>query len=68
VKLLHLEVYANPGSGDLQTYAPGLGELGLHFEPTLILVNADGTVAERLDVIYDTTELDAALTRLTASQ
>jgi hypothetical protein len=65
VKLLHQEVYKDPAVS-LTEFAPGLAELGLHFEPCLILVGADGKVAERLDIIFDTKEVDEALSRLTA--
>jgi len=39
----------------------------LRFEPSLMLATADGNLAERLDHIFDATELDEALTRLTRS-
>ena len=60
VRFLHAEVYADPAT-DLTTYAPVVGELGLHFEPCLVLVGSDGVVAERLDTIYDRSELDERL-------
>lgn len=63
LRFLHAEVYTDPATST-DTYAPALTELGLHFEPCLVLVGADGIVAERLDVIYDRTELGERLTRL----
>src|SRR3546814_856498 len=63
VRFLHAEVYANPGEG-LEEYAPIVSELGLHFEPCLLLIGADGTLVERLDTIYDRSELDERLTAL----
>ena len=35
-------------------------ELGLTFEPCLVLVGADGTVVERLDTIFDEDEVTDA--------
>lgn len=63
IRFLHAEVFADPYT-DTNQQAPVVQALGLHFEPVLILTGADGIVAERVDVIYDRTELDAALTRL----
>jgi len=60
VRFLHAEVYADPAK-DLQTYAPVVAPLGLHFEPCLLLIGADGVVVERVDTIYDRTELRARL-------
>jgi hypothetical protein len=34
------------------------------FEPALFLVRADGTVAERLDAVFDETEIDERLAAL----
>jgi TAT (twin-arginine translocation) pathway signal sequence len=64
VQLLHAEVYAHPQESlDAQTAA--VGELGLTFEPCLVLVGSDGRVAERLDTIFDEAEVSEALARLT---
>jgi hypothetical protein len=63
VRFLHAEVYAHPEQ-DLEVYAPVVDELGLTFEPSLILVGSDGKVVERLDTIYDATEASEALARL----
>lgn len=63
VRFLHAEVYADPAK-DLDTQAPVVGALGLHFEPALILANASGAVVERLDTIYDRGELDERLASL----
>lgn len=65
VQFIHAEVYAHPGADpELQDYAPTVAALGLHFEPCLVLVGADGRVTERLDNIFDETELAEALARL----
>jgi hypothetical protein len=63
VRFLHAEVYADP-ERDLETQAPVVAGLGLHFEPCLVLVGADGNVVERLDTIYDRSELGERLARL----
>ena len=63
VRFLHAEVYAHPHE-ELDTKAPVVDELGLTFEPCLVLVGADGKVVERLDTIFDEDEVDEALARL----
>jgi hypothetical protein len=63
VTLLHAEVYADPTTS-LQQYAPTVQELGLHLEPVLVTVGADGKVVDRIDSIYDATELRTVLQRL----
>lgn len=63
IRLLHAEVYADPNK-DLDTHAPVVSPLGLHFEPCLVLVGPDGAVADRVDTIYDRSELDERLARL----
>lgn len=62
VRFLHAEPFAAPP--DLETGAPVVDALGLHYEPCLVLTGSDGTVVERLDTIYDRDELVAALGRL----
>lgn len=64
VRYLHAEVFAHPEE-DASVYAPVIDDLGLHFEPVLVLVGGDGVVRERVDVIYDRVELRDALARLT---
>lgn len=70
VTFVHVEVYQSAAEveadGTQATLAPAVQAWELPYEPALFLVAADGTVAERLDVIYDADELDEALTRLTA--
>ncbi len=60
VRFLHAEVYADPAK-DLDTYAPVVAPLGLHFEPCLVLIGADGLVVDRVDTIYDRVELQSRL-------
>lgn len=64
VTFLHEEVYAHP-KDNLDEQAPVVGELGLAFEPCLVLVGSNGRVVDRLDTIFDTHELNDALALLT---
>lgn len=64
---MHAEVYADANRVDsLADASPS--ELArtyrLTFEPSLMLARTDHGLAERLDHIFDVTELDEALTRL----
>jgi len=59
--VVHADVYTDDSQ---QHTAPILDALGLTYEPALFLARADGTVVERLDYIYDVTELEAGLAKL----
>lgn len=63
ITFVHVEPYQHPVPGD--PYGNGtveaMGALGLDYEPVLFLVDANGTVADRLDFVYDTAELTNAL-------
>lgn len=67
IAFVHLEVYANASEVDGNYADPGLrlaapvAELGLTFEPSLFLVDAEGVVTDRIDNIFDRSELEAAL-------
>lgn len=63
LRFLHAEVYADPAK-DLSTSASVVDALGLHFEPCLVLVDAEGTVVDRVDTIYDRVELQERLALL----
>ena len=63
IRYLHAEVYAHPHV-EVDTKAPVVDELGLAFEPCLVLAGADGVVVERLDTIFDEDEVTEALARL----
>ncbi len=65
VSMLHAEVYADPAN-DLATVAPIVQAMGFTFEPSVILVDGAGTIVERLDFVFDASELSDALDRLTA--
>jgi hypothetical protein len=68
--MIHLEVYANAADVGGNYNDPNLElaqpvkDLGLTFEPSLFLVGADGVIADRIDNLFDTTELRAGLESL----
>ena len=69
---IHVEVYANTaevGGNYLDPairLVPTVEELGLTFEPSLFLVDGDGVLVDRIDNVFDRSELDEALADLTA--
>jgi hypothetical protein len=63
LRFLHAEVYTDPFE-ETETLTDAVRELGLPFEPCLILAERTGKVTERLDMIYDRAELRQALRRL----
>ena len=65
ISYLHAEVYTQPNV-NLETFTPAVRELGLPHEPVLVLAGADGIVTQRLDVIFDRTELADKLAALAA--
>lgn len=69
---IHVEVYANTDTVENNIadpnieLAPTVVALGLDFEPSLYLVDGDGTIIRRLDHTIDPVELEAALAELSA--
>lgn len=63
VRFLHAEVYMDPAK-DLDASTPIVAELGLHFEPCLVLVDGGGVVIDRVDTIFDRVELSERLAAL----
>ena len=61
VTFVHADVYTDRTAS---TVAPAVQALGMTFEPALFLVGADGTVVERLDAVFDETEIDERLAAL----
>jgi hypothetical protein len=64
LNVIHAEVYSNPTQvQDIQqaTHAPIIDAYGLSFEPIIFGIHTDGTVARRLDLIWDRRELDGLL-------
>ena len=65
VRFLHSEVYPTTAAAESATdVVPVITAYHLSYEPALFLARADGTLAERLDTIFDEVELREALTRL----
>jgi hypothetical protein len=60
---VHAEVYTD---NTATTPAPAVDAASLTFEPSLFVIAPDGTVIERLDAIWDETELVEVLDRATA--
>jgi hypothetical protein len=62
VAVIHLEVYPNGDPSDPDALSPLVTDpFQLTYEPVLFVANAAGVVTARLDNIYDSAELDAAL-------
>lgn len=61
VAFVHLEVYPNDPPPEGRPPELFTGAFGLTYEPVLFVADAGGTVTARLDNVYDTTELAAAL-------
>jgi len=70
LEFVHAEVYANTKevNGDYSSpdikLAPLMKTLDLTYEPALFLVNSDGKLVDRIDNVYDKTELRSALSSL----
>lgn len=66
VKMLHAEVYPTKAAAapKVQQRTPVMEAYNLFFEPVLFLAKADGTIAKRIDTIFDGVELTDALTQL----
>lgn len=65
LSFVHAEVYADTTDG-LQpgaALAPIVNELGLTFEPSLLLLDADGALVDRLDNIFGAEEISALLSK-----
>lgn len=60
-EFVHAEVYTD---GTATTPAPAVGAVGLTYEPALFITDASGTVVERLDAVWDATELADVLERV----
>lgn len=60
MSFVHAEIYTD---STVSTVAPAVTALNMTYEPALYLVNAAGTVVERLDAVFDSKEIDEALER-----
>jgi FtsP/CotA-like multicopper oxidase with cupredoxin domain len=58
---VHAEIYTDDTA---TTVAPAVDAASLTYEPALFITDASGTVVERLDAVWDTTELAEVLERL----
>jgi len=61
VAMVHAEVYTDDS---INATAPVLDAYNMSWEPCLFLADASGTIVNRLDNVWDTNELQAALTKL----
>ncbi len=70
ITFLHAEVYENPAEVGFDYLAEGLivsptvADLALPFEPALFLIGPDGIIVDRIDNVFDNTELRSALAAL----
>ena len=67
VRMVHAEVYKDAAAVDNiaeAELAPVVEDYQLGYEPVLFLANADGTIAQRLDTIFDESEVAEALAQL----
>ena len=64
IRFLHAEVYAQPFVDAKTPTSPAVQAYNLSYEPALFLAGSDGVIRDRLDVIYDSAELEAALAKL----
>ena len=60
---VHAEVFTDDAGIDI---APAVTAVGMTYEPALFLADANGVVVERLDAVWDSTELNGRLTLLTS--
>ena len=58
ITMLHADVYSDQAG---TTVAPAVNALGLDYEPVLYLCAPDATVRDRIDVMWDQSELDERL-------
>jgi hypothetical protein len=63
VEMVHAEVYTDDS---INTVAPVVDAYKMDFEPSLYLADASGKIVNRIDNVWDTDELVAALTKLTS--
>lgn len=64
ITFIHAEVYTDANDVDNiinATPAPAMTELGLTYEPVLFVIDETGAITTRLDTIFDSAELQAAL-------
>ena len=63
--VLHVEPFGRPRSGALQAMIDAANEAWvIEAEPQFFIVDADGTIAERFEIVVDDSELSAAIDRV----
>jgi hypothetical protein len=60
VLVVHAEVYKDNAATEV---APAVTAAGLDYEPVIFVTDAEGTVVERIDIIWDDADLSAILER-----
>lgn len=63
VAMVHADVFADDAA---TTYAPAVRAYELTYEPVVFLADPAGRVVERVDVVWDQSEIDEAVDRLLA--
>jgi hypothetical protein len=68
VKMVHAEVYPSDAAAQpaTQETTEAVKAYNLSYEPVLFLAKPDGTIAQRIDTIFDEVEVRQALTQLTS--
>lgn len=65
ISFVHAEVFTDPSANQtppaIEDYAPVIGELGLPYEPAFYVVDGEGVVRDRLDYIFDASDMRASL-------
>ncbi len=65
IAVLHVEPFGRPRSGELQAMIDAANEAWvIEAEPQFFIVDADGTIAERFEIVVDDSELSAAIDRV----
>ena len=54
---VHADIYADDEATEI---APAVTSLKMEFEPALFVTDADGTIVQRLDAVFDADEIRAA--------
>ena len=60
LSIIHVEVFKEPEKQNFST-TPIIGVLGLNFEPSLIVANAEGVITSILNFAMDSKEVSEAL-------
>ncbi|MBI5089286.1 MAG: hypothetical protein HZB15_10640 [Actinobacteria bacterium] len=58
VTFVHAEVYSDPEGTEV---APAVDAIGLDYEPVIWVTDAAGVVRQRIDIVWDETDLEGLL-------